>query len=99
MNPMTSLLQDNWHAFQKINGMAGHQPLLDSLMVFSANDLIFLLPLLLLCFWFALARWSPLMTSTKSGTPQREYERGLGQRMTLLGSAAVIVALAFNITL
>ena len=65
MNPMTNLLQDNWHAFQQINGMAGHQPLLDPLMVFSANNLLFLLPLLLLCFWFAFARWSPLVTSMK----------------------------------
>src|SRR5947199_812380 len=100
MNPMTSLLQDNWHAFQRINGMAGHQPLFDPLMVFSANDLIFLLPLLLIGFWFAFARWSPLITRMK-GTriSQNEYERGLGQRMALLGTAAVVVALAFNITL
>lgn len=96
---MTRLLLDNWHAFQRINGMAGHQPLLDPLMVFSANDLILLLPLLLLCFWFGFARWSPFMTRTKGGTSQREYERGLGQRMTLLGFSAVLVALAFNITL
>jgi len=100
MNILTTLLNDNWHAFKDINGMAGHQPLLDPLMVLSANDLIFLLPLILLCLWFALARWSPLATNVNSNiTPFFEYERGLGQRMALLGCGAVAIALAFNITL
>lgn len=100
MNLLTTLLNDNWHAFKDINGMAGHQPLLDPLMILSANDLIFLLPLILLCLWFALARWSPLATNVKSNTTSFfEYERGLGQRMALLGCGAVAIALAFNITL
>ncbi len=100
MNPISILLRDNWHAFQDINGMAGHQPLLDPVMVFSANDLILLFPLLLLLAWFAFARWSPLATSTNgSSTPLYEYDRRLGQRMTLLGVAAVAIALAFNLTL
>ncbi len=100
MNPITFLLQDNWHAFRDINGMAGHQPLFDPLMVFSANDLILLLPLLLLLSWFAFARWSPLMNSMDgSSTPLYEHDRRLGQRMMLLGVAAVAVALGLNLAL
>lgn len=100
MNPITMLLQDNWHIFRDINSLAGHHPLVDALMVFSANDLIVALPLLLLGFWFLFARWSPLMRrAATQGTPQDEAGRRLGQRMALLGCGAVVLALAFNLAL
>jgi hypothetical protein len=87
MNVFAPFLQENWHAFEDINGMAGHQPVLDRLMVFSANDLIGLLPLLLLVFWCLCARWLPLFRQGGTGN-SRALEarvRTLGQQMTLLG--------------
>jgi undecaprenyl-diphosphatase len=101
MDPIASLLRDNWNAFEDINQRAGHQPVLDALMVFSANDLIFLLPLLLLVFWCLCAGWSPLLRRT--GAEERTSlvlpERTLGQQMILLACGAVVLALAFNLAL
>jgi hypothetical protein len=100
MDPIASLLRDNWHAFEDINQHAGHQPFLDNLMVFGANDVIFLLPLLLLVFWCLCARWSPLLRRGK-GKEEREgvvvWERTLGQQMVLLSVGAVALALVFTI--
>lgn len=93
-------LRDNWHTFRDINGLADHHPFVDALMVFSANDLILALPLLLLGFWFLFARWSPLMRRAAThGTLQEEAGRRLGQRVALLGCGAVALALAFNVAL
>jgi undecaprenyl-diphosphatase len=101
MDPIASFLRDNWHVFEDINGMAGHQPVLDALMVFSANDVIFLLPLLLLLLWGLCARWSPLLR--RLGAEARDdlvtRERTLGQQMVLLACGAVGVALALNLAL
>lgn len=101
MNLFAPFLQENWQAFQDINARAGQHPVLDTLMVFSANDLIFLLPLLLLVFWCLCARWSPLFhqrgTSGMHGLEARA--RTLGQQMVLLGGLAVALALAFNLAL
>lgn len=87
MDPIASLLRDNWNALEDINQRAGHQPVLDALMVFSANDLIFLLPLLL----------------RRRGAGERTSlllpERTLGQQMILLACGAVALALAFNLAL
>ena len=101
MDPIASLLRDNWNAFEDINQRAGHQPVLDALMVFSANDLIFLLPLLLLVFWCLCAGWSPLLrrTGTEARTSLVLPERTLGQQMILLAFGAVALALAFNLAL
>lgn len=48
---MSWLLQENYHFFVALNHYAGHIPALDGIMVFCANDLIFLVPLLLLLLW------------------------------------------------
>jgi len=63
------LLRDKWQAFEKINQPAGHQSLLDPLMIFGAQNLILLAPLLLLALWFAAARWS--RDSSSSSAPER----------------------------
>ncbi len=101
MDPIASLLRDNWNAFEDINQKAGHQPGLDGLMVFGANDVIFFLPLLLLVFWCLCARWSPLLRYV--GADERAGlvlpERTLGQHMVLLACGAVALALAFNVAL
>src|SRR5258708_32117023 len=57
---LDDLLRANWQVFEAINQRAGHQSLLDPLMVVGAQDVIFVLPLLLLALWFAVARWAPL---------------------------------------
>jgi undecaprenyl-diphosphatase len=102
MDPIASLLRDNWSAFEDINQRAGHQPVLDALMVFGANDVIFLLPLLLLAFWCLCARWSPLLRQSR-GVEEREgivvRERTLGQQMVLLSVGAVALALVFTLVL
>lgn len=101
MDPITTFLRDNWNAFEDINQKAGHQPVLDALMVFSANDVIFFLPLLLLVFWCLCARWSPLLR--RAGADERvglvARERTLGQQMILLACGAVALALALNVAL
>lgn len=52
-----NLLQLNYMLFQDVNGYAGQNPLLDMLMIFSANWLIFLWPLLLLMAWGRPLNW------------------------------------------
>jgi undecaprenyl-diphosphatase len=98
------LLRDNWQAFEALNQRAGHQMLLDPLMVFGAQDLIYLAPLLLLALWFATARWSLLGRNRSAATSARERswleeDRQLGQRVALLGTVGVVFALALNILL
>lgn len=51
------LLQLNYALFQAINAPAGSHPLLDALMVFCANSLIFFWPLLLLMVWGIPLAW------------------------------------------
>jgi len=107
MNVIPTLLRENWQAFEALNLPAGHQPLLDPFMIIGAKDAIFVLPLLLLALWFALARWSPLTrhgaqraeTPLKSEQVWLEYDRRLGQRVALLGCLGVAFALAFNLAL
>lgn len=95
------LLRVNWQLFEDVNQRAGHQPLLDALMIFGANDVIVLMPLLLLALWFGLARWSPLgrRLVTAEVDAKGVTARRLGQRLALLGCLAVGFALAINITL
>lgn len=96
------LLRDNWQAFEALNQRAGHQMVLDPLMVFGAQDLIYLAPLLLLVLWLAMARWSLLGRNRRTATSDRERswleeDRQLGQRVALLGAVGVVFALALNI--
>ena len=105
MNPFQPLisaeLRDNWQAFLDINGLADHSSALDRLMIFGANDLLFLLPLLLLIGWFALASWSPVMRwlAARFGAGAAERDRWLGQRALLTSFVGVALALALNLLL
>ncbi|HEY1350646.1 MAG TPA: phosphatase PAP2 family protein [Ktedonobacteraceae bacterium] len=54
---MSFFLQLNYALFQAINGHAGEHPWLNTLMVFCANDLIFLLPLVMLLMWGRPVTW------------------------------------------
>lgn len=98
------LLRDNWQAFEAINQRAGSQTLLDPLMVFGAQDIIYLAPILLLALWFATARWSLLGRNRSAAMSAREWnrleeDRRLGQQVALLGAVGVAFALALNILL
>ncbi len=42
----------NIHAFQAINSLAGKNPYLDAFMIFSAQYIIFIVPIVLLYLWF-----------------------------------------------
>jgi undecaprenyl-diphosphatase len=55
---VSELWQINYMLFRDINAPAGHNPLLDALMIFSANYLIFLWILLLLFVWGIPLAWS-----------------------------------------
>ncbi len=54
---ISQLLQLNYTLFQDVNGHAGTHPLLDALMVFCANALIFCWPLFLLLVWGRPLAW------------------------------------------
>lgn len=100
--PLISVeLRDNWKAFLKINGLAGHSATLDKAMIFGANDLIFALPLVLLLVWFALARWSPYARwlTARYGAEVAERDRWLGQCALLTAFVGVVLALSLNILL
>jgi undecaprenyl-diphosphatase len=102
MNLIGTFLRDNWRLFTEVNGMAGHERLLDPLMVLGANDLIFLLPLLLLGLWFAYARWAPWArrAGVGAGTPAFDAPaRRLSQQMALIGCAAVVLAAVISTAL
>ncbi|HKT38407.1 MAG TPA: phosphatase PAP2 family protein [Ktedonobacterales bacterium] len=89
------LLSVNWNLFEDINQPAGHEGLLDPVMVFAANDLIFLLPLLLIVLWFALARWSPLAPRGSAGDAARME----GHITLALAVVGVVIALGINVLL
>lgn len=54
---MPQLQQFNYMLFQEVNALAGHVSLLDALMIFSANWLIFFYLLLLLLAWGRPLNW------------------------------------------
>lgn len=102
LQPLVSAgLRDNWKAFLDINSLAGRSATLDSVMIFGANDLLFVLPLLLLVVWFALAKWSPFSRwlAARFGAGVAEGDRWLGQRALLTSFVGVGLALSLNILL
>jgi|GEM_PF-308280 len=92
------VLKDNWNLFRDINGPAGHQPVLDGLMIISASDLIFLVPLLLLVLWFAFARWSPFTRwlERRFGSVEAQREQSLARSIALTGCLAAGFAILLN---
>jgi undecaprenyl-diphosphatase len=54
---VSTLLQFNSNLFQEMNAPAGSHPLIDSLMIFAANWLIFCWPLVLLMVWGIPLSW------------------------------------------
>lgn len=90
----------NWDLLQEIEAPAHHDLLLDRVMIFGAQDAIFLLPLLLLALWagIALATTSARAGHVAvSGAVARFRARGL--QLLLMTVPAVLLAVVFNVAL
>ena len=97
---MQDVLGINWNLFEWLNAPAGHEPIVDRVMVFAANSLIFFAPLLLLALWFSFATVAPNWRYTvPAARASVAGDRALGQRLALLALVAVPAALALNIVL
>lgn len=96
---LSTEMRDNWKLFLGINGLAGHSAPLDSAMIFSANDLLFALPVVLLVVWLLLARWSPFSRwlARRADASTAEGDRWLGQRALLAGVLGVGLSLGLTL--
>ncbi|GCE07719.1 phosphatase PAP2 family protein [Dictyobacter aurantiacus] len=91
---MSWILYENYRLFIDINQYAGRIPFLDQLMIFGANDLIFLCPLVLLLLW-----GRPAFLRRRALRPGEE-EIIRACRATFLWSiGAVVLAIVFNMGL
>lgn len=91
---MSFFLQLNYTLFQAINSHAGEHPWLNTLMVLCANDLIFVLPLVMLLMWGRPITWQ---ARALTGT---EIEVLRSRRATVLWVAfACLVAYALNLSI
>jgi undecaprenyl-diphosphatase len=89
---MSWLLQENYRLFVDLNHYAGRVPVLDGMMIFCANDLIFALPILLLLLW-----GRPRLLRKRAARPG-EAEIIHTCRATCVWSiAACVLAVAFNL--
>lgn len=91
---MNQILSLNWQIFEDINHAATSQSLLGQLMIFGANDVVFLAPLLLLILWLSLS--SRVMGASASVAADSSFAmqvRSQGQRFALLGCLAVVLGL------
>lgn len=102
---LSDLLGLNWQVFESLNQGAGSDAPLDAFMRFSAQDLIFLVPLLFLALWIGLMRWplrgtriSPSALGAQD-TALEDRTRLLGQQMVLLTVVAAGFALAVNLVI
>lgn len=95
---MNELLNLNWQVFETINQPASSQSLLGHLMIFGANDVIFLAPLLLVALWLSLAPWAlgARASATSDGSSIAQL-RAQGQRFAILGCVAVVLAIILNL--
>jgi undecaprenyl-diphosphatase len=98
---MSGLLSLNWQLFEDLNQHATKSSLLGHLMIVGAQDVIFVLPLLLLALWFGMARWSPLAKTEAAadngvGKQSARSPRVVAQQLALMTAVAVVVALVAN---
>lgn len=66
------LLQLNYMAFREINAPAGGHPVLDAIMIFCANSLIFFFPLVMLLLWGIPLAWRKRSLSSEEADNYRE---------------------------
>jgi undecaprenyl-diphosphatase len=89
---MLFFLQENYHVFLDLNKFAGKSPLLDAVMIFCANTLIFLWPILLILLWGRPLSWRK--------RPLRPGEAEIVQEcrsIVLWIAAACLLAYGFNL--
>jgi undecaprenyl-diphosphatase len=89
---VSSILQLNYHLFQKINAPAGSHPFFDALMIFCANLLIFCWPLLLLLVWGV-----PLNWRKRASSPVEAELLDQRRSVVLWVAFACLLAYAFNV--
>jgi len=89
---MSALWQFNYMVFQDINAPAGHNPLLDELMIFCANYLIFLWLVPIIVLWGIPGAWSrrPLLPVEAEVMQKR-------RSVVLWIAIACILAYGFNL--
>lgn len=93
------LLSFNWQVFEDVNQPAGHEGLWDPLMRFGAQDVIFLIPLIVLALWVGVAFVLPgARSSDESGTAFAQA-RALGLRLVMLAVPAAILAVILNVVI
>ncbi|HLZ21879.1 MAG TPA: phosphatase PAP2 family protein [Ktedonobacterales bacterium] len=97
---MNEILTVNWNLFEAINQPASSHSLLGQLMIFGANDVIFLAPLLLLMLWLSLlSRAQGVPTGKGTGGSFVAQARAQGQRFALLGCLAVVLGILLTLTI
>ncbi len=89
---MSILLQLNYSIFQEINAPAGTNPLLDIVMIFCANWLIFFFPILLIILWGRPLRWRK--QPIRPGEAEALQER---RSVVLWIGIACLIAYALNL--
>jgi len=89
---LVTLMKINYTVFQEINAPAGTHPWLDALMIFCANSLIFLFPLILVMTWGRPLIWR------KHSVLQEEEELLRGRRSVVVWTGiACLVAYSINL--
>lgn len=91
---MSWVLHENYRLFVDLNQYAGRVPVLDQLMIFGANDLIFLWPLLLLLLW-----GRPAFLRTRADRPGEAEIRETCRATFVWSIGTVVLAIAFNLGL
>lgn len=87
----SALMNINYSIFQEINAPAGAHPWLDAIMIFCANSLIFLFPLVLVMAWGRPVNWR------KHSIPQEEDVLRERRSVVIWVGIACIVAYGINL--
>lgn len=93
------LLSLNWQVFEDVNQPAGHEGVWDPLMRFGAQDVIFLIPLIVLALWVGVAFVLPGARSSTGTGSAFAQARALGLRMVMLAVPAAILAVILNVVI
>lgn len=95
---LNGLQSINWQLLQEIDAPARHNPLLDQVMIFGAQDVIFLLPLLLVLLWVGVVRWTVAARATGGAAASATARiRSLGLQLLLLAVPAVLLAIILTL--
>jgi undecaprenyl-diphosphatase len=90
------LLASNWQLFDSINDHAGTNHALDAIMIFGATDMIFGMGVIVVLWWLAFVSWSPVRGWMRGLS---DADRQFGMRTLVMIGAAVLLAVACNLTI